>query len=79
MCAKFFVRQLQQDCGNIHLLRCYERARREDIVSMQLTTHTLKHLFNNKNPLLRNFRNVGLSCVNRLAPLKKMLARHALN
>ncbi len=72
-------RGAQQDCGNIHLLRCYERARREDIVSMQLTTHTLKHLFNNKNPLLRNFRNVGLSCVNRLAPLKKMLARHALN
>ncbi len=72
-------RGAQQDCGNIHLLRCYERARREDIVSMQLTTHTLKHLFSNKNPLLRNFRNVGLSCVNRLAPLKKMLARHALN
>ncbi len=72
-------RGAQQDCGNIHLLRRYERARREDIVSMQLTTHTLKHLFNNKNPLLRNFRNVGLSCVNRLTPLKKMLARHALN
>ena len=72
-------RGAQQDCGNIHLLRRYERARREDIVSMQLTTHTLKHLFNNKNPLLRNFRNVGLSCVNRIAPLKKMLARHALN
>ncbi len=72
-------RGAQQDCGNIHLLRRYERARREDIVSMQLATHTLKHLFNNKNPLLRNFRNVGLSCVNRLTPLKKMLARHALN
>ncbi len=72
-------RGAQADCGDKHLLRRYERARQEDIVSMQLTTYTLKHLFNNKNPLLRNLRNVGLSVVNRLAPVKKMLARHALN
>lgn len=69
----------QHDCGDMHLLRRYERARREDIVSMQLTTDTLKQLFNNDNPLLRNLRNFGLSLTNQLAPLKKMLARHALN
>ena len=72
-------RGAQQDCGNIHLLRRYERARREDIVSMQLTTDTLKKLFNNHNPLLRTVRNLGLAATNRIAPLKKMLARHALN
>lgn len=69
----------QQDCGDLHLLRRYERARKEDILSMQLTTDSLKKLFNNDNPLLRTARNFGLSTTNRLVPLKKMLARHALN
>jgi len=72
-------RGAQTDCGDMQLLRRYERARREDIVSMQLTTDALKHLFNNNNPLLRNLRNLGLSITNQLVPLKKMLARHALN
>lgn len=72
-------RGAQADCGDVHLLRRYERARREDIVSMQLVTDALKHLFNNSNPLLRSLRNLGLSLCNRLTPLKKLLARHALN
>ena len=67
------------DCGDSHLLLRYEKARREDILSMQLTTDALKHLFVNANPLLRTLRNFGLSATNRLLPLKKMLARHALN
>jgi len=67
------------DCGNLHLLRRYEKARQEDILSMQLTTDALKHLFVNTNPLLRLLRNVGLSATNAVTPLKKMLARHALN
>jgi ubiquinone biosynthesis UbiH/UbiF/VisC/COQ6 family hydroxylase len=72
-------RDAQTDCGDARLLRRYERARQEDIVSMQLTTDALKHLFNNNNPLLRNLRNIGLSMTNRITPLKKLLARHALN
>lgn len=72
-------RGAQTDCGDAHLLRRYERARREDIVSMQLVTDALKHLFNNSNPLLRSLRNLGLGLTNRLTPLKKLLARHALN
>ena len=69
----------QPDCGDLHLLRHYERARQEDIASMQLTTDALKKLFVNDNPLLRSLRNLGLNATNRIAPLKKMLARHALN
>lgn len=72
-------RGAQPDCGNMQLLRRYERARREDILSMQLTTDTLKKLFNNSNPLLRRARNLGLAATNHFAPLKKMLARQALN
>jgi ubiquinone biosynthesis UbiH/UbiF/VisC/COQ6 family hydroxylase len=72
-------RGAQQDCGYIQLLRRYERPRKEDILSMQLTTDTLKKLFNNDNPFLRTARNFGLSATNRMIPLKKMLAYHALN
>ena len=67
------------DCGDMRLLQRYERARREDILSMQLTTDALKHLFINPNPLLRTLRNVGMAATNAFTPLKKMLARHALN
>lgn len=73
------TRGQQLDCGDVHLLRRYARARREDIVSMQYTTDMLKRLFNNDNPVLRPMRNLGLSATNRVAPLKKLLARHALN
>jgi ubiquinone biosynthesis UbiH/UbiF/VisC/COQ6 family hydroxylase len=69
----------QQDCGNIHLLRRYERPRKEDILSMQFTTDMLKKLFNNDDRLLRTARNAGLSATNHIALLKKMLALHALN
>jgi len=67
------------DCGDLGLLRRYEKARQGDIMSMQLTTDTLKHLFVNDNPLLRTLRNIGLNATNKLVPLKKMLVRHALN
>jgi 2-polyprenylphenol 6-hydroxylase len=67
------------DCGDISLLRRYEKARQGDIMSMQLTTDTLKNLFVNDNPLLRTLRNFGLSATNKIVPLKKMLVRHALN
>ncbi|MEW6562378.1 MAG: UbiH/UbiF family hydroxylase [Pseudomonadota bacterium] len=72
-------RGAQTDCGDPHLLRRYERSRREDILSMQLTTDALKHLFVNDHPLLGTLRNLGLNAVNRILPLKKMLAQHALN
>lgn len=73
------ARGAQTDCGEVHLLRRYERSRSEDIATMLFTTDTLQRLFNNTNPLLRNFRNLGLSLTNQFVPLKKMLARHALN
>lgn len=66
------------ECGDIQLLRRYEEARRGDILSMQLTTDALKHLFVNDNPLLKYARNFGLSATNAMWPLKKMLAKHAL-
>lgn len=77
--ARTLCQRSAQDCGNLALLRRYEKARQKDILSMQLTTDALKHLFVNANPLLRTLRNVGLATTNAFAPLKKRLARHALH
>lgn len=66
------------DCGDYQLLRRYERARQEDILSMQLTTDALQKMFNNTNPLLGTLRNFGLALTNRLGWLKNRLVRHAL-
>lgn len=65
------------DCGDAHLLRRYNRKRKEDIYSMQATTYGLKHLFTNDDPVLRTLRNSGLNATNYLVPLKKMLMQHA--
>ncbi|MFZ5503705.1 MAG: UbiH/UbiF family hydroxylase [Pseudomonadota bacterium] len=72
-------RGAQYDCGDAQLLRAYERKRKEDLYTMQVTTYGLKHLFNNDDPVLRRLRNFGLSVTDHLAPLKKMLMRHALH
>lgn len=66
------------DCGAVTLLRRFERARKEDIVTMQLTTDSLQRLFNNDNPILRAARNLGLRATDALGPLKSALVRHAL-
>lgn len=71
-------REPQRDCGDHLLLRRYERARKEDILSMQLVTDGLQKLFNNPDPLLRMLRNSGLSLTNHLGGLKNRLMRHAI-
>lgn len=77
--AEVLLQRGALECGDLNLLRRYENARRSDILSMQLTTDALKHLFVNNHPLLRPLRNLGLSATNAFVPLKKMLAQHALN
>jgi 2-octaprenylphenol hydroxylase len=79
LAALLLRRETGQDCGSLPLLRRYERSRKEDILAIQFTTDTLKKLFNNNNPLLRVARDFGLNATNQITPLKKMLARHALN
>ncbi|SEK34157.1 UbiH/UbiF family hydroxylase [Nitrosovibrio tenuis] len=71
-------RGLQPNCGDYLLLRRYERARKEDILAMELVTDSLQKLFNNTHPTLVRLRNVGLELTNRLPLLKDRLMRHAL-
>lgn len=68
----------QPDCGDYFLLRRYERARKADILAMQLVTDGLQKLFNNRNPALRLARNLGLSLTGSLPWLKNGLVQHAV-
>jgi len=71
------ARESFRDLGDPVLLRRYERARAEPVGLMRFTTDSLARLFGADDPLLRQVRNLGLSAVNRLAPLKNALIRHA--
>lgn len=59
-------------------LRRYERSRAEPIALMRGTVGGLAWLFGSPEPGLRRARNLGLSVVDALAPLKHALIRHAM-
>ncbi|WP_153111956.1 UbiH/UbiF family hydroxylase [Propionivibrio limicola] len=67
-----------QDIGSERLLRRYQRARREETVLMQTTTHALHELFRETLPGIPALRNLGLSLTNRLPIAKNLLVRYAL-
>jgi ubiquinone biosynthesis UbiH/UbiF/VisC/COQ6 family hydroxylase len=71
-------REAHRDCGDARLLSRYARARKEDILLMQLATDGLERLFSAEWPLLQTVRNAGLNLVNRLPVLKRQLISHAL-
>lgn len=68
----------QKNCGDYPLLRRFDRARREDILSMQTTTDLLQKLFNNDLPVLSLIRNMGLRMAQGQGWIKEALIRHAL-
>jgi ubiquinone biosynthesis UbiH/UbiF/VisC/COQ6 family hydroxylase len=68
----------QRDCGDYALLRRYERARREDVLAMEVATDGLQKLFNNDVVFLAGARNLGLKLVDRQPWLKSFLVHHAV-
>ena len=73
--------QLQQqgrDIGALHELRAFERWRKAEAVTLLAAMEGLKRLFGNGNPLLRRLRGIGLNVTDKLTPLKRQLAAHAL-
>lgn len=60
------------------LLRRYQRARREQIMLLQGTTHGINRLFRTNLPGLKPLRNLGLSLTDRLPFVKSALVRYAL-
>lgn len=71
-------RGAHRDCGDARVLSRYARARKEDILLMQLATDGLVRLFDTDLEPVRMVRNIGLNLVNRLPVLKRRLIGHAL-
>ena len=71
-------RGAHRDCGDARVLSRYARARKEDILLMQLATDGLAHLFATDIEPVRIVRNIGLNLVNRFPVLKRRLIGHAL-
>jgi 2-polyprenylphenol 6-hydroxylase len=67
----------QRDCGDYALLRRYERARKEDVLALQLATDGLQKLFNNEAVWLAGARNLGLILLNGQPLLKNLLVHRA--
>ena len=70
-------RESFRDCGDAVLLRRYERSRAEPVFAMRRMTDGLARLFASERPELVHLRGIGLRVVDRLAPLKRLLMRHA--
>ena len=64
--------------GDARLLGRYERARRGDNALALGAMDGLKRLFGADDPAVRLLRNTGLAWVDRLAPVKRAFAEHAL-
>jgi len=72
------AREPWRELGDLVWLRRYERARAEPIGLMRGTVDGLARLFDLPDARVRRLRNVGMSAVNALAPVKHALVRHAL-
>jgi ubiquinone biosynthesis UbiH/UbiF/VisC/COQ6 family hydroxylase len=71
-------RSSQTDAGDYTLLRRYERARKADIMAMQMMTDGLHTLFGSTFPGVGVLRNWGMGFTNRQSWLKKRLMAHAM-
>lgn len=78
LAAVLCARGPHSDCGDYALLRRYERARKEDVLSMQLATDGLQKLFAAEAVWLSRARNLGMRMVQRQPLLKSLLVKHAV-
>lgn len=77
--AGILAAEVAEYCGDLAVLRRYERARREPVYRMQAVCHGLQKLFNNSNPVLKLVRNAGLGLTDQSTWLKRQLIRQAMH
>jgi 2-octaprenyl-6-methoxyphenol hydroxylase len=70
--------RLGLDIGASDVLADYQRWRRFDTLLLIAVTDSLNRLFSNDLAPVRLLRDAGLGLVNRLAPVKRLLMRHAM-
>ena len=71
-------REAQRSIGDERVLARYARARKEDILLMQLATDGLARLFGTDIEPVRTVRNLGLNLLNKLPMIKRRLMTHAM-
>lgn len=69
--------RLGTDYGDETVLRRYERWRRFDSTVLAAVTDSMNRLFSNDILPLRLVRDIGLGMVDQVAPLRRILMRHA--
>lgn len=72
------TREPQRGVGDARVLARYERARKEDVLLMQVTTDGLARLFGADAEPLRAVRNLGLNLLDKIPVLKRRLISHAM-
>ena len=65
------------DCGSSRLLTRYARARKQDVLLMQMGTDGLQRLFASSLEPVRVARNIGLDLLNKFSTIKRQLMTHA--
>ncbi|OGA68735.1 MAG: hypothetical protein A3G81_00730 [Betaproteobacteria bacterium RIFCSPLOWO2_12_FULL_65_14] len=72
-------REPVRDPGELRVLRRYERARAEPILAMDAMVDGLFRLFGAQGRAPARLRNAGLNLTNRMAVVKNLLMRQAMN
>jgi 2-octaprenyl-6-methoxyphenol hydroxylase len=72
------ARRLGMDIGDTLVLERYQQWRRFDNSLMLAATDGLNRLFSNSIGPIQLARDIGLSAVNKMGPLKKILMRSAM-
>jgi 2-polyprenyl-6-methoxyphenol hydroxylase-like FAD-dependent oxidoreductase len=72
------AREEQRSIGDARVLARYARARKEDVLLMQLATDGLARLFGTDLEPVRVVRNLGLNLLDKLPVLKRRLMAHAM-
>lgn len=71
-------REKQSDCGDARVLARYARARKEEILLMQIATDGLNRVFSTDVEPVRMARNLGMNLIDKLPFLKRRLIEQAL-
>ena len=71
-------REGQRAIGDARVLARYARARKEEVLLMQVATDGLERLFGANLEPVRLVRNLGMNVLNHLPMLKRRLMAHAL-
>ena len=79
LAAVLAAREPMRDPGDLRLLRRYERARAEPLLSMRATVHGLYRRFEAGGGWLGRWRNAGLNLTDRVPVLKNILVRRAMH